>query len=1003
MKAIRTLAAFTGLLLAVAARPQWPCDSLLHASFTAAPDPTQDRVIHFDNTSWTALGSNATYLWSFGDGQSASWENAVHQYAAPGTYTACLWVVAGHCSDSVCMSVVVGNVVSPCSQLDAGFSMTNDGLTAHFLNSSPLNTVAYEWSFGDSTYATGRDLYHTYSQYGQYEVCLKARTWDPITQAFCTVDHCGIIHLMPDTMPKPCDLLDSSFTVSLQGPVASFRSSMGSNEIGYIWSFGDGTASQEASPTHTYAQPGRYYTCMTATAWDPHTQDVCRVDHCQWIVIPGDSIGPSPCDGLSANFQATVDGHTASFHQGPTTDAVYQWSFGDGTTAYGPNPGHTYARPGQYQVCLWAWALKPGSQDTCFDHHCATVTIIGDTLDSCNGLNAGFQVTTQGNVASFHNNEVNGGIYHWSFGDGASGFGRNPSHAYAQPGQYRACLVIWTWNPVTQDTCFADQCEWVMINGGSAPCDSLLHMSFSYDQQEGNVTFTGISTLPGTSFSWNFGDGSFGNGSTVQHTYAPGQYEVCLQGWYAGPDSIAMWDSCFATYCRLIVVQRDSTSSPCHDLNAGFQVTIQESTAAFHSSNVNIAAYLWTFGDGTTGHGPNPTHTYAQPGRYHACLSTWTWDPATQDTCFADHCEWVMIPGNGSPCDSLFTATFTYTQQNGHVALSGSASLPAFFSWTLGDGTTATGPVVQHTYAPGQYTVCLFAHANLFNGGTVSDSCFTQYCYAIVVAGDSTHSPCHDLNAGFHVTTQGSTAAFHSSNVNTAAYQWTFGDGTTGQGPNSTHTYAQPGQYHACLSTWAWNPATQDTCFADHCEWVAISGAHNPCDSAWVLAFDRYASDTMIVLTSNADGLGLDVSAAWFANGQPIGTGPQVTYQPTTSEPFVVCLELGLYDSTQVLVCSGTVCDTVGLLLSTGIDEAGRGMDVNVYPQPFTGQLVVNARGLTGTTRATLLDPSGRLVDDRQVSLNGPTVIDYTALASGIYVLRLQNAAGERTVRVLKN
>ncbi len=26
--------------------------------------------------------------------------------------------------------------------------------------------------------------------------------------------------------------------------------------------------------------------------------------------------------------------------------------------------------------------------------------------------------------------------------------------------------------------------------------------------------------------------------------------------------------------------------------------------------------YLWEFGDGTTGSGPTPTHTYARPGTY---------------------------------------------------------------------------------------------------------------------------------------------------------------------------------------------------------------------------------------------------------------------------------------------------------------------------------------------------------------------------------------------------
>jgi PKD repeat protein len=33
-------------------------------------------------------------------------------------------------------------------------------------------------------------------------------------------------------------------------------------------------------------------------------------------------------------------------------------------------------------------------------------------------------------------------------------------------------------------------------------------------------------------------------------------------------------------------------------------------------SNKPVIDYLWEFGDGTTGSGPNPTHTYAHAGTF---------------------------------------------------------------------------------------------------------------------------------------------------------------------------------------------------------------------------------------------------------------------------------------------------------------------------------------------------------------------------------------------------
>ncbi|HEX2617008.1 MAG TPA: PKD domain-containing protein, partial [Flavobacteriales bacterium] len=386
MRTIRTLTALTGLLLASSVWSQWPCDSMLHASFTASPLPTDGMVISVANTSWSAAPNNTTYVWSFGDGTTFTGNAGLHAYNGPGTYTICLFATTGNCFDSACVNVVVQPATSPCQQLNAGFSASNNGTTVQFLNDSPLNTVAYSWTFGDSTSTTGRDPVHTYSGFGQYEVCLKATTWDPITQAFCDVVNCEWITVVPDTTPAPCDLLDSTFTASIQGNVAVFTPGTISGQIQYMWSFGDGASAMGPVVTHTYAHPGQYYACMTATAWDPTTQDVCRVDNCQWITIHSDSTN-SPCDQLNAGFQVTTNGPTAQFHQGPTNlNIVYHWSFGDGTTAFGPNPLHTYAQPGQYHACLIAWAWDPNTQDSCMADHCEWVTIHGDSLNPCDNL-----------------------------------------------------------------------------------------------------------------------------------------------------------------------------------------------------------------------------------------------------------------------------------------------------------------------------------------------------------------------------------------------------------------------------------------------------------------------------------------------------------------------------------------------------------------------------------------------------------------------------------------
>jgi hypothetical protein len=48
----------------------------------------------------------------------------------------------------------------------------------------------------------------------------------------------------------------------------------------------------------------------------------------------------------------------------------------------------------------------------------------------------------------------------------------------------------------------------------------------------------------------------------------------------------------------------------------------------------NQWTYLWYFGDDTDGDGPNPYHTYAEPGTYQVCLVVYAWDPIAQGHLF---------------------------------------------------------------------------------------------------------------------------------------------------------------------------------------------------------------------------------------------------------------------------------------------------------------------------------------------------------------------------------
>ncbi len=116
--------------------------------------------------------------------------------------------------------------------------------------------------------------------------------------------------------------------------------------------------------------------------------------------------------------------------------------------------------------------------------------------------------------------------YTWDFGDGGTGTGPTPTHTYATPGQYTATVT--STNPCGSSasaTVGLQVIEAVCITTNPAignPPD--ISVTFVQGGDGLTFTFTGVATDVedgnlSNEISWDFGDGTFGFGAVVTHTY----------------------------------------------------------------------------------------------------------------------------------------------------------------------------------------------------------------------------------------------------------------------------------------------------------------------------------------------------------------------------------------------------------------------------------------------------------------------------------------------------
>ena len=250
--------------------PHPPCT----ATFSAQVVDSIQTFVNFTNQS----SYNVQWHWNFGDGNTSTMQNPVHQYSVNDTYSVCLTTIT-NLGDTCSFCDTINS--TPCSQiLTTSFAHTHSINTVSFTsNCSGATVPLYNWDFGDGNYSTLQNPVHTYQYNGNYSVCLYYHD----NSGGCSEMFCDTVKIINSTNP-PCSVnftYSSSDSLQMTAMQVIFYSSSSIQPLQWFWNFGDGNTSTQQNPTHGYLANGTYTVCLTVIR--SYYNDTCSV--CHTVVI----------------------------------------------------------------------------------------------------------------------------------------------------------------------------------------------------------------------------------------------------------------------------------------------------------------------------------------------------------------------------------------------------------------------------------------------------------------------------------------------------------------------------------------------------------------------------------------------------------------------------------------------------------------------------------------------------------------------------------------------
>jgi gliding motility-associated-like protein len=719
-----------------------------NAAITNPPSVCQGVNVAFTNNS-TPTPNGA--VWAMGDGNTINAINPTYTYNTPGVYPIRMIADFGGCFDTAYSSItVLSNPVANFTAINT--TACKPPLTVRFTNTS-TDAVSFNWNFGDGNTSTQRNPVHTYTTSGSFSVTLTVTNANGCLSTLIIPDFVRIV---------PPSVQINNLPIARCAPLThTFSSTVNSVDpvIGYQWDFGDGSTSTLPNPTHTFAA-GVYNIRLIITTAGGCTDTVTVNSGIIATVKPNPGFFANPrdvCAQLPVTFTDTSSGTITS----------WLWLFGDGGSSTSQNPTHIYEDTGYFDITLII--CNGGCCDTLvipqYIHISPPIAAFDFTFDC-----------SKHKERVFIDQSIGADEWRWDFGDGSTSTLQNPTHTYADTGNYVVTLVVKNFTTGCEYT-YRENIRVMFEKANYIVSDTALC-------RRNPILFTAIGNYDSdvASYEWDFGDGNTATGKTATHIYiTTGSYTVQL--------IVTDLLGCKDTLTKPLYI---NIYGPSANFTPGVTGSCLLTAVPFTDNSTTdgthpITNWIWSYGDGIidTLSAPPFTHTYAGPGSYSIFLKV-------TDAFGCVDSITAPLPLIISDPVADYATLDTLTCPTKLVYFSNYSTGPNLtYLWDFGDGTTDNTATPQHAYAAdGLYTIKLYITDQY---GCKDSLIKPDYIRVVTPVASFTLSDslstCPPLLATFTNTSQ-----------NAIAVSWDFGDGTSTVSDNPSHFYNVPGTYFARLT-----------------------------------------------------------------------------------------------------------------------------------------------------------------------------------------------------------